>query len=166
MRIASSLVSIVALITSFTGGARAQGPDPIGPSGPRPLGAGSVVATVVTLGLLAVVVIAIIVLARFVSIRRKRITEVLIFQSQLSDAVAREPLLQGLRINPRAHASGWRKSQVSVEVAGEVPTPQLRENAMRIVGAEAWRLRPDVNTVDHLFIVPPGQRASDVVGPR
>jgi hypothetical protein len=119
-----------------------------------------------TLGLLALIVLAISVVARFVSIRRKRLTEVLIFQSQLADAVAREPLLYGLRINPRAHASGWRKSQVTVEVAGEVPTTELREKAIRIVQAEAWRLRPDVNTVDHLFIDPPRQRASEPVAPR
>lgn len=117
------------------------------------------------LGLLALIVVAISVVARFVSIRRKRLTEVLILQSQLSDAVAREPLLQGLRINPRAHACGWRKAQVTVEVAGEVPTTELREKAMRIVRAEAWRLRPDVNTVDHLFIDPPRRRTSEPVAP-
>jgi len=166
MRIASGLAGIVALLISCTCGAWAQGPESIGLSGPRPLAAGSVVATVVTWGLLAVVVAAIIVVARFVSVRRKRITDVLILQSQLSDAVAREPLLQGLRINPRAHVSGWRKSQVTVEVAGEVPTSELREQAMKIVGAEAWRLRPDVNTVDHLLIVPPKPRASEAVAPR
>src|SRR5690349_7703991 len=120
MRIGSGLAVIVALVNSFTDRAWAQGPNSIGSSGPRPLAAGSVVPTVVILGFLTLIVIAIIVVARFVSMRRKRITEVLILQSQLSDAVAREPLLQGLRINPRAHASGWRKSQVTVEVAGEV----------------------------------------------
>jgi hypothetical protein len=166
MRIAPGLAVIVALISSFTCGAWAQGPQSIGSSAPRPLAAGSGVATVVTLGLIAVIVIAIIVMARFMSMRRKRITDGLILQSQLSDAVAREPLLEGLRINPRAHVSGWRKLQVTVEVAGEVPTPELREKAMKIVGAEAWRLRPGVNTVDHLFIVPPKQRASDALAPR
>ena len=122
--------------------------------------------TFLALGLLALVVVAIGVVARFVSIRRTRLTEVLILQSQLSDAVAREPLLQGLRINPRAHASGWSRAQVTVEVAGDVPTTELREKVMRIVRAEAWRLRPDVNTVDHLFVDPPRQRASDPVAPR
>jgi hypothetical protein len=166
MRIAFSLAVIVALIICFTCGGWAQSPDSSVSYGPRPLAPGSWIATALTLGLLAVVVVAIIVVARFVSMRRKRLTEALIFQSQLSDAVAREPLLRGLRINPRAHVSGWRRSQVTVEVAGEVPTPDLREKAMRMVRAEAWRLRPDVNTVDHLFIVPPRQRASDPVAPR
>ena len=166
MRIASGLAVNVALTINLVCAVWAQAPDSIGSSGPRPLAPGGVVATVLTLGALTIVIVAIIAVARFVSLRRKRTTEVLILQSQLSDAVAREPLLQGLRINPRAYASGWRKSQVTVEIAGEVPTPVLREKAMRIVAAEAWRLRPDVNTVDHLFINPPRQRAADAAAPR
>jgi hypothetical protein len=166
MRIASSLAVNLAFIVSFVCVGWAQAPDAVGSSGPRQLAPGSVIATVLTLGLLAIVIIAIIAVARFVAVRRKRTTDVLILQSQLSDAVAREAVLQGLRINPRARVSGWRKSQVTVEVAGEVPTPELREKAMRIVRAEAWRIRPDINTVDHLFIDPPGQQASDAIVPR
>jgi hypothetical protein len=162
MRIASGLAVNVAVMASFARASWAQAPDSIGSSGPRPLAPASVVATLLTLGLVAMVIGAVIVVARC----RKRITEGLILQSQLSDAVAREAVVQGLRINPRARVSGWRKSQVTVEVAGEVPTPELREKVMRIVSAEAWRLRPDVNTVDHLFIVPPRQRASDAIAPR
>jgi hypothetical protein len=36
----------------------------------------------------------------------------------------------------------------------------------RIVGAEAWRLRPDVQTVDHLFIVPPSRSVPDSLASR
>lgn len=166
MRIAFSFSVNVALIVSFARAGWTQAPDSTGSRGLQQLAPGSVVATVLTLGLLAVVIVAIIAVARFVAARQKRTTEVLILQSQLSDAVAREAALRGLPINPRARVSGWRKSQVTVEVAGEVPTPELREKAMRIVQAEAWRLRPDVNTVDHLFIVPPRQPASDVIARR
>lgn len=166
MRIAFSFAVNVALIVSFARAGWTQAPDSTGSPGPQQLAPGGVVATVLTLGLLAVVIVAIIAVARFVAARQKRTTEVLILQSQLSDAVAREAALRGLRINPRARVSGWRKLQVTVEVAGEVPTPELREKAMRIVQAEAWRLRPDVNTVDHLFIVPPRQPASGVIARR
>src|SRR5207249_1109598 len=62
--------------------------------------------------------------------------------------------------------SGCPQSKVTIEVAGEVPTPELRETVMRIVGAEAWRLRPDVITLDHLFIVPPVRRPSDSIASR
>jgi len=163
MRIAFSFAVNVALMVSFARAGWTQAPDSTGSPGPQQLAPGGVVATVLTLGLLAVVIIAV---ARFVAARQKRTTEVLILQSHLCDAVARDAVLRGLRINPRARVSGWRKSQVTVEVAGEVPTPELREKVMRIVQAEAWRLRPDVNTVDHLFIVPPRQPASDVIARR
>jgi hypothetical protein len=78
-----------------------------------------------------------------------------VLQSQLSDMVARESQLHGLVITPRTRVSGWRGSHVTLEVAGDVPTPELRETVMRVVGAEAWRLKPGVVTLDHLFIVPP-----------
>ena len=122
--------------------------------------------TALGLALLVVIVIAVVVGARYLSQRRKRMEEAVILQSQLSDFVAREPQLQSLVITPHARVSGWRNSQLTVEVAGEVPTPDLRETVMRIVGAEAWRRRPDVVTLDHLFIVPPVRRPSDSVASR
>ena len=113
--------------------------------------------TLLTLGFFAVIVAAAVTVASYVATRRKRTREAVILQSQLSDAIAREAQLHGLRIAPHARVSGWRGSQMTIEVSGEVPTPELRERVMRIVGAEAWKLRPDVQTVDHLFIVPPRQ---------
>ena len=113
--------------------------------------------TLLTLVFLAVIVGAVVVVASYVSRRRKQTEEAAILQSQLSDAIARESLLSGLHITPTARVSGWRSSQITIEVAGEVPTPELRERVMRIVSAEAWKLRPDAQTVDHLFIVPPRQ---------
>ena len=111
--------------------------------------------TLLTLVFLAVIVGAAVVVISLVSRRRKQNDEAAILQSQLSDAIARESLLNGLHITPTARVSGWGSSQITIEVAGEVPTPDLRERVMRIVSAEAWKLRPDVQTVDHLFIVPP-----------
>ena len=122
--------------------------------------------TALGLALLVAFVIVVVVGARYASARRKRIEEAVILQSQLSDLVAREPQLRGLVITPHARVSGWRKTQVTVEVAGEVPTPELRETVMRIVGAETWQRRPDVVTVDHLFIVPPVRRPSDTIASR
>ena len=121
--------------------------------------------TLLTLVCLAVIVGAIVVTASYVSRRRKRTDEAMILQSQLSDAIARESMLNGLHITPTARVSGWRSSEMTLEVAGEVPTPELRERVMRLVSAEAWKLRPEVQTVDHLFIVPPRQ-VPDSVGPR
>ena len=125
-----------------------------------------IASTMLILGFLAVVTIALVAVARSVAARRKRIEDAVILQSQLSDAIAREGQLHGLLITPRARVSGWRGATVTIEVAGDVPTPDLREAVMRVVRAEAWRLRPDVITLDHLFIVPPVRRASDSVASR
>jgi len=121
--------------------------------------------TLLTLVFLAVIVGAVVAIAGYVSKRRKRTEEAVILQSQLSDTIARETMLHGLHITPNARVSGWRSSQVTIEVTGEVPTPELRERVMRIVSAETWKLRPDVQTVDHLFIVPP-RRVPDSVAQR
>jgi hypothetical protein len=152
MRIASGLATTVSLLIASTFSGWAQTP---GAQGSTSAAGGGTAGTLLTLGVLAVIVLAVVVGARYLSARRKRMEEAAVIQSQLSDLVAREPQLHGLLITPRARLSGWWTSQVTVEVAGEVPTPELRETVMRIVGAEAWRLRPDVITLDHLFIVPP-----------
>src|SRR5262245_34253140 len=47
----------------------------------------------------------------------------------------------------------------SGEILLDDPPPDLRETAMRIVSAEAWRRRPGVITVDRLFINPPAERS-------
>jgi hypothetical protein len=161
MRIASGLATAFALLIGSTSRGWAQTSSATDSTS----GAG-LAGTLLTLGVLALIVIAIVVGARYVSARRKRIEEAVILQSQLSDMVAREPQLHGLRITPKARVAGWRRAQVTIEVAGEVPTPELRETVMRIVGAEAWRLRPDVITLDHLFIVPPMRRAPDSIASR
>jgi len=158
-RIASGPATIVAFLIGSTSGSWAQ--DSVGPTSPPLAVSGSTVSTMLTLGFLAAIVTAIVVVARFLATRRKRIEEATILQSQLFDVIAREAQLRGLTITPRARVSRWRGSPVTIEVAGEVPTPDLREAVMRIVSAEAWRLRPDAITVDHLFIVPPVHRASE-----
>src|SRR5262245_21658502 len=112
-------------------------------------------STILTLVVIVLIVATIVAVARIVSTRRKQVEEAIILQSQLSDALAREAQLQTARITPRARVSGWRGPQITIEVAGEVPTPELRETIMRLAKAEVRRLRPDVVTAAHLFIVPP-----------
>lgn len=165
MRIASGLATTVALLIGSSRSSWAQGSGATSPPSPSPA-AGSAASTVLTLGVIAVIVIAIVVGARYLAARRKQVEEAVILQSQLSDIVARESQLRGLPLTPRARVSGWRRPQVTIEVAGDVPTPELRETVMRIVGAEARRIRPDVITEDHLFIVPPARPVPDALASR
>ena len=163
MRIAFGLTTTVTVLIVSTLRSWAQGRDATGPTSPAS-GAGSTASTVLALGVLAAILIAIVILARYAAARRKLNEEAVILQSQLSDIVARESQLRGLAITPQARVSGWRRAEVTIEVAGDVPTPEIRETVMRIVGGEARRLRPDVITLDHLFIVPPKEGALSTSG--
>jgi hypothetical protein len=157
MRTASGLATTVLLLMASTERSWSQKPGSV--SSP-PAASGDAVSTIVTLSVLVLIVIAIVVVSRYVVTRRKRFEEAVILQSRLTDALACEARLSGLHITPRAHVSGWRQAHVAIEVAGEVPTPELRETVMQIARAEARRFRPDAVSEDHLFIVPSGRRAS------
>jgi hypothetical protein len=154
MRTVSRLATTMALVIGSTPGALGQGPDAAGTTSPPPAISGGSAGAILSVALLAVIVIGLITVAKYVLARRKRIEEAALLQSQLSDLLVRETQLHRLRLRPTARVAGWRGAQLTVEVAGEVPTPEVRETVMRIVSAEAWRFRPDVITVDHLFIVP------------
>ena len=159
-------LTTIALLIGWASGAWAQSPGSVSATSPPPAAPGSTAGMILTLGFLAVIVIAIIVVARYVATRRKRIDDAVILQSQLSDTLAREAQLQGLVITPTARISGLRRAQVTIEVAGQVPTPDLHETVMRIVSAEAMRLRPGVITVDRLLVNPSTRPASGSFAPR
>jgi hypothetical protein len=127
---------------------------------------GTTVITMLTFGLPTLIVLALVIVAWHVSGRRKRIAGATILESHLADALARETLLHGSRITPRTRVSGWRGARVMIEISGEVPTPELRETAMRMARTEVERLRPDVTTADCLFIVPPVHRSADSLASR
>jgi anaerobic C4-dicarboxylate transporter len=117
-------------------------------------------STVLIFLFVAAVIVAIVVVARYVSTKRKRLEEALILQARLSDAILREAPLRDVAVTPRARVAVWRGSPVTIEVAGEVPTPELRDTVLRLVRTELSLVRPDVPAEDHLWIVPPMSRAS------
>ena len=153
MRTTSGLATTVVFLMASTARSWAQ-------RGSPSAAPGDAVSTIVTLSFLALIVVAIVVGSRYVVVRRKRFEDAMILQSHLTDALAREARLSGLHITPTAHISGWRQAHVTVAVAGEVPTSELRETVMQIARAEALRLRPDAVPEDRLFIVPSVRRAS------
>jgi len=158
-RIASGLATMVTLLTESSSRVWAQGPAPVSPTSPPPAASGNA-NTVLALVFLLAIVTAIVVVARYVTTRRKRLEEGVILQARLSDAILCEAPLRGLVVTPKARVAVWRGSPVTIEVAGEVPTPELREAVLRLVRTELSRVRPDVLAEDHLSIVPPMRRAS------
>jgi hypothetical protein len=108
-----------------------------------------VVAAIVIVGALLVLLG---VLVKFLDMRRKRESEAVHLQAQISDALLREQALFGLPITPTAHVPFWSGTPVTVDVTGHVPAPELRERVLRVVHDEAMRVRPDVTIEDHLTV--------------
>lgn len=87
-------------------------------------------------------------------LRRRRESEAVHLQAQISDALMREQLPFGVPIIAMARSSLWRGSPATIEVAGQVPSLQARETALRIVRAAAGRIRSDFQIEDHIAVVP------------
>ena len=118
-------------------------------------GSGWIVASVLVVGLLVVVGA----LVKIYDLRGKRETEAVHIQAQISDALLRDPNLFGLPVAATAHAPLWSGTPVAVELTGEVPDPSVRDAVRRIALAEARRIRPDVEILDHLSVRAPARVA-------
>jgi len=158
-RIASRLAASGALLTGSAVGAWAQDPRSASSTSQPPGGPGGAATTVLIFVFLAAVLTAIVIVVRYVTTRRKRVEDALVLQAQVSDALLRVSQLRGLRITPTARVPIRPARPVTIEVAGEVPTPELRETILGLVRAEVSRGRFGVTTEDHLFIAPPMHRA-------
>lgn len=148
-----SLVAILSLLVLPAARAWAQTPPPVtspAAGAASSDGAGGIV-TVVLLVLALLVIVGVGVKAY--DLKRTREAEAVHLQAQISDALLREQVLFGLPITPTAHVPIW-KGPATIEIAGQVPSPQERETALRIIRAEAARIRPDCQIEDRLAVVP------------
>lgn len=145
-----SLVVTLSLLVVSAVQARAQAA-PTPTPGAAPGGGGSALALIlVIVGLFVIIGVGV----KLYDLRRKRESEAVQIQAQISDALMREQLLYGVPIMATARTSLWRRSPATVEVAGNVPSPQARDTALRIARAEAVRVRSDVRIEDRIAIVP------------
>jgi len=110
----------------------------------------SVVAVLVILG----------VLVKMLDLKRKRDGEAVVVQAQISDAVLRDPRLFSLPITPTARVPLWKGSPITVEVAGQVPSDDLRQAALHLIEREASHLRSDVRVESRIGVVPTMVRRS------
>ena len=140
-----SVATLSALVLSYQ--AWAQAPAPRAPGAG---GGASLIAEV----LIIFAVLVILGIRELYDLQRRRESEAVQLQAQISDALLRDQLLYGVPIMATARAPFWRRSPATIEIAGQVPSPQARETALRIVRAEASRIRPDVQIEDRLAIVP------------
>jgi len=106
------------------------------------------------IGVIVTLLVILGVLVKMWDLTRKRESEAVIVQSQISDALLQEPALFSLAITPTAHVPLWKGSPVTVEVAGQVPSDDLRQAALRVIEREASRLRSDVQVESRIGVVP------------
>jgi len=133
-------------------------PDAMTPATPVSGGSGAsvVAAIVVVVGLLVVIGVAV----KLFDLKRKRESEAVQLQAQLSDALLREPALAGLPLTPTAHVPIWSGTPATVELTGQVPSPALKEVSLSLIREEAARVRPDVRIEDRVAVVPSMPRAA------
>ena len=119
-------------------------------------GGTAIAAVVVVVGLLVVIGLAV----KLFDLKRKRESEAVQLQAQLSDALLREPSLAGLPLTPTVHVPMWRGTPATIELTGQVPRPEAKDIALRLVRDEATRIRPDIEIVDRLSIAPAAAHAA------
>ena len=109
-------------------------------------GAAALVAVVI------VMLLVIVVGVKLYDAKRKREGDALTVQARISDALLRDFVT--LPITAVASGSAWRRSPLVLTIRGSVPTPELREAVMRLVGQELSRHQPGVRAEDRLVVDP------------
>jgi len=148
----ANLISPLFPLLAFPIRAVAQTP---GGAAPTPAPASSTLGGAIALGVgVAAVLAAIGVGVKLYDLRRKRETEILSLQAQISDALLLDASLAGLPIAVVASGSRWRRSAVVIAVTGPVPTPEVRDAVMRLVEQEVSRRQPGARAEDRLMVDP------------
>lgn len=109
------------------------------------------------IGVVAVVVAILLaggIAGKLYDLKRKREEDAALLQSRISDAVLLDSSLAAFPIIVSARRPLWRRPAAVVEIAGTVPTPELRDTAIRLIERELARIRPDARTEDRVVIDP------------
>ena len=111
-------------------------------------------------GVIAIVVVVVVLLVvigvgiKLYDLKRKREEEVMVLQSQISDALLLDPSLARLPITAFASGSPWRRSRMVIAIRGPVPTPELRAAVMRLVERELASRKPGARAEDRMVVDP------------
>ncbi len=104
------------------------------------------------LGVIIALLLIIALLARWSTLKGRRETEAVQLEAQIADALLRERAPINLGVLPKVHVPFWRGSPATVEMSGHVPSPELREEVLRVAEHEATRVRPDVRVYDRIAV--------------
>jgi hypothetical protein len=160
---------VLAILTSLSGLVWAQTtPAPAPPpaaSTPDASGSGAGATGMAVVLVVVALLVVVGVIVKIFDLKRKREAEAVHLQAQVSDALLREGELAGLAITPTAHVPLWNGSPATIELAGQVPSDALHDQAVKVSEREAQRIRSDVNIEDRIGVVPsmesrPGREAA------
>jgi hypothetical protein len=109
----------------------------------------------VTAVLVAAVAVMVILaaLGRAHELRDRRAAAAIAVQGEIADALLQDPALLGLSLTPTAHIPAWWGSRVTVKVAGEVPSRELRTVALRAAERGAAELLVRVRITSRIRVV-------------
>jgi hypothetical protein len=112
----------------------------------------------------AIIVVAVLVFlgitVKLLDLKRRRESEAVQLQAQISDALLREERVFGLSVTPTAHVPLWSGTPATLELRGQVPSPEVKDAVLRLVNREAARVRPDFHVNDEVAVVPSMARAA------
>jgi hypothetical protein len=92
-------------------------------------------------------------LGRVHELRDRRAAAAIAVQGEIADALLRNPALFGLSLTPTARVPVWWGSRVTVKVAGEVPSRELRTVALRTAERGAAELLVRVRIKSRIRVV-------------
>ena len=146
----SGLAAMVALVRE----AAAQATPPPAMPAPSTAAAEDGSGVLIALALMGALLLIVGVGVKIWDAKRKRESEAIHLQSQLSDALLREADFFGLAITPTVHASLRKSAPMIIELTGHAPSDAVRNAAFRVVQDEASRVRSNFEIVDRLEIRP------------
>jgi hypothetical protein len=124
---------------------------------PNPTGGGAMLAaTIIVVAVLVFLGITV----KLLDLKRRRESEAVQLQAQISDALLREETVFGLSVTPTAHVPLWSGTPATLELRGQVPSPEAKDAVLRLVRREAARVRPDFHVEDEVAVVPSMARAA------
>jgi hypothetical protein len=166
MRVALAMLAVLLALCSLGPIAWAQTapapgpPVPPGPDPPTSPGIGESNAELFVI-LVSLTVLGLAAMAKVFDLKRKREDEAVRLQAEISDALLRERRLATLPVAPTVHFPIWARSSATIEMCGQVPTPELRRAVLHVAEQEASRIVTDFHVHDRIAIIPSvGARAA------
>ncbi len=124
-----------------------------GPQGPPTPGIGEANAGLIAVALGIAVLVLVIAVVKAIDLKRKGDEEAVRLQAQISDALLRDRTLASLPVTPTVLIPMWRRSPVTIEMHGQVPTVEFRKAVIHVAEQEASRTLAACHIQDRIAVV-------------